>query len=752
MDPNSGSRLAFAEVSMTTSPNPETEASRHLGVLQRAATQWNRQLVDATRSPLLYYRDLKTGTLDLTPGGDDGHVNESAVNSLLAGRRVRLSTLILGDALGGTDPLAEARGRLKRIGRVAQAYLEEKGASTLFLAAGLATWDVAAGACPNAPVILLPLSVEPEDAAHREFVLEVSGDARFNPVMVHSLRTGYGVELSEGDFDLETPPNNLAGMQEMLDRVGNSLPRVPGLDIALRLVVGNFRYNNLPLVADLEQNLESFAGNDLVAAIAGVPEARESLATNVDYPSPDLPDTEPPEAEFLVMDADSSQHQAISWALMGQSEVVWGPPGTGKSQTIANLVAALIANSKRVLFVAQKQAAVEVVISRLNQTGLGDLVMNCHGGFRSRRKFSRGLADAIQRIRSTPEGIYSDLHRELSQNKQALVDHTKMLHTRREPWGISAYDVQTRLLGIPEGAKIHLVLPKEKLSRLNWDGLQDLQKDARRWIDLEGPWLSARYHYWAGASPDSADEVRRLLGLVRSLLQELLPQCHSQLSACSEELSLKMPHAVADWPSLTGLLAEIGQYRLTFRPDIYRLDRTQLLAALAPRSGLGRLTAGLSGAYRSARRTIREQVLTGADLSGEGAYQAVASADEQVQGWQQYCRDSAASPRAPENAGELHGRVTEMASALANLAEGINRPELLSLSFIDLRSALEAMNLQQTVATRLPQLRELERRFGEAGIGRMIPDVGGIVPAELAADAIAHAWLHSTGQKEWKST
>ena len=697
--------------------------------------------MDTTRSPLLYYRDLKTGTLDLTPGGDDNHVNESAVNSLLAGRKVRLSALILRDMFGETDPLAEARGRLKRIGRVAQTYLEEKGASTLFLAVGMATWDVTTGTCPNAPVMLLPLSAKPEDAAHREFVLEVSGDARFNPVMAYRLRSDYGVELPEDDFDLEEPPNNLAGMQEILDRVGNSLPRVQGLAITLRLVVGNFRYNNLPMVTDLEQNLESFASNDLVAAIAGVPEARESLTTKVDYPSPDLPDTEPPEAEFLVLDADSSQHQAVNWALMGQSEIVWGPPGTGKSQTIANLIAALIANSKKVLFVAQKQAAVEVVISRLDRAGLGDLVMNCHGGFKSRREFSRGLAEAIQRIQSTPEGIYSDLHRELSQNKQALVDHAKTLHAKRKPWGISAYEVQTRLLGIPKEAKTHPGLPKENLNRLDWDALQDLKKKAEQWIDLEGPWLSARYRYWARASPDSADKVRRLLGLVRGLLQDLLPQCHSRLSTCAEEMSLNMPPKVADWPSLTGLLAEIEQYRVMFRPDIYRLDRTQLLAALAPRSGIGRLAAGLSGTYRSARRAIREQSLTGANLSGKEAYQAVDTADKQVRRWQQYCRDSAASPQAPENAGELHGRVTEMASALADLADGINRPELLVLSFVDLRSVLETMDSQQKVAIRLPQLRELERRFSEAGIGRIVSDIGGIVPVKLATEAIVHAWL-----------
>ena len=721
-------------------PNPETESSPRFSAMQRASTQWKRQLVDTTRSPLLYYRDLKTGTLDLTPGDDNSHINGRAVNSLLAGRKVRLSKIIGGDASDGTDPLEEARGRLKRIGQVAQAYLEEKGVSTLYLAAGLATWDVTTGARPNAPVILLPLSVKPEDAAHREFALKVSGDAKFNPVMAHTLRTDYGTDLSEDDFDLERPPKNMAGMHEMWYRLRSSLAQIPGWSIAPRLVVGNFRYNNLPLVADLEQNLESFAGNNLIAAIAGVPEARESLSTKGEGPSPDLPDTEPPESEFLVLDADSSQHQAINWALMGQSEVVWGPPGTGKSQTIANLIAALIADSKRVLFVAQKQAAVEVVINRLNRTGLKDLVMDCHGGFKSRREFSRGLAEAIQRIRSTPEGSYSDLHQELFRNKQTLVDYTEALHTRREPWGISAYEVQTQLLKIPKEARTPLVLSKEKLSRLNWDDLRDLQREAQQWIDLEGPWLPERYPNWAGASPDSADEIRRLLGLVRSLSQRLR-QCDFHLSSCAREMSLNVPRAVSDWSGLTGLLAEIGQDRLIFRPDMYRLDRAQLLAALAPRSGFGRFTARLSKTYRTAQRTVRDHLLAGTNLSDKEAYQVVSRADEQVRRWQKYCQDSAAYPQAPKDAGDLHGQVTEMASALASLAKGVNGPELQNMSFAEIQAILETMASQQTVAVRLPQLRKLERRFGEAGIGQIISGIGDTIPADRALDAIAYAWL-----------
>ena len=511
---------------MTTLSSPEPDQSDRVGALQRAATQWKQQLLDTTRSPLLCYRDLQTGTLDLTPGDQANQVSSGSVDSLLAGRKVRLSSLIPESS----GQLTDARNRIKRIGQVAQAYLEEKGASILFLAVGLATWDIVTGARPNAPVILLPLSAEPEDAAHRGFVLQSAGDAHFNPIMAHALRTEYGVELDDDEFDLEESPDSFADVVALLDQVASSIEQVPGFEITPRLVVGNFRYNNLPLVADLEQNLEAFAANDLVAAIAGVPEAREALGAHVDDPAADLPDTEPLDSEYLVMDADASQHQAINRALAGQSEVIWGPPGTGKSQTIANLIAALIANSKRVLFVAQKQAAVEVVINRLERAGLSDLVMDCHGGFKSRREFSRGLADAMQRIGSTPERDYSDVHRDLSDRKQEMVGYAEVLHRQRGPWNISAFEVQAQLLEIPEEVRNVPRLPAEKVNALNREALRELQRDVQQWIDLEGPWLSERYPGWAQVRPESTDQVRRILDLVHAVLQQELARCQSELS------------------------------------------------------------------------------------------------------------------------------------------------------------------------------------------------------------------------------
>ena len=107
------------------------------------------------------------------------------------------------------------------------------------------------------------------------------------------------------------------------------LSKVRGLSIESRLVLGNFIYTNMPMVADLENNLESFAVNDLIAAIAGVEEARLALAAGIQDPSPSQPDLDPPESEFLVLDADASQHRAINRVLAGGSVVIWARPGPG---------------------------------------------------------------------------------------------------------------------------------------------------------------------------------------------------------------------------------------------------------------------------------------------------------------------------------------------------------------------------------------------------------------------------------------
>ena len=140
---------------------PQPSASR-LEAIVRATKRWQNDLVDTSgRNRLRRYRDLRTGTLDLTPGRTYG-LDAHALDRLLADRPVSLSDLFPDDLNGSDDSTAfdDARRRLTAIHKIALTNLEEKGIETLFVAIGLATWEVDTGAPPNAPVVLLPLDVE----------------------------------------------------------------------------------------------------------------------------------------------------------------------------------------------------------------------------------------------------------------------------------------------------------------------------------------------------------------------------------------------------------------------------------------------------------------------------------------------------------------------------------------------------------------------------------------------------------------
>ena len=112
-----------------------------------------------------------------------------------------------------------------------------------------------------------------------------------------------------------------------------------------------------------------------------------------------------------------------------------------------------------------------------------------------------------------------------------------------------------------------------------------------------------------------------------------------------------------------------------------------------------------------------------------------------MKAWRQYSLERTGLPGAPEDAAGLHTAVSDLVLALTQLSNGVAKPELLELSAEELRFTLETMASQESVALRLPQLRELERRFESAGIGQIISAVARGIPAPMAPHAIASAWL-----------
>jgi predicted ATP-dependent serine protease len=202
----------------------------------------------------------------------------------------------------------------------------------------------------------------------------------------------------------------------------------------------------MAMVKDLQERASELAAHDIVAAIAGDNEARTALSAPQQDLDPKELDRTSPDNEFIVLDADSSQQCAIANVLAGQNAVIHGPPGTGKSQTIANLVATLAATGHRVLFVAEKRAALEVVLRRLKDIGLGHLAIDLHGADLSPRKVMQQVAEALDKVRKAVPADCDKVHKQLVDRRTRLNEHVERLHSKRQPTGLSIYQMQGKLL------------------------------------------------------------------------------------------------------------------------------------------------------------------------------------------------------------------------------------------------------------------------------------------------------------------
>ncbi|WP_330476364.1 AAA domain-containing protein [Terrabacter sp. C0L_2] len=717
------------------SPSGDPRADR----VAAAVRTWQGTLVDlGGRNTLLWYRDLPSGTLDLTtahPGG---------VSMLLAGRRTRLSDLV-------REPAAfeEARRRARAIRAKALELREERGIAAGFIAIGMATWSVPRAARPPAsPVLLRSCVLRPTGAAQEDFEIDLGPEAEFNPVLREYLRSEQGIEIdADALADLASAGNGF-DPYPVYAALGHACQHVPEFEISPRLVLGTFSYAKLPMVADLALQGATLADHDVVAALAGDESALAAVRLRVPESEPD-PD---PEHEYLVLDADSSQHAAIDAVRAGAHLVVKGPPGTGKSQTIVNLIASLAAEGKSTLFVAEKRAAIDAVLSRLDRLGLGDLVLDAYDGPTNKRataqQFARSLEAAVDNDATESDRTTATLR----ERRARLQQHVQALHAVRDPWGVSAHDAQEALVELGTRTPpptCHVRLGSRDLAGLSRTRAVELGRRLRDAAGL-GAWTRDGDDPWFGARILSSDDASRALEITSKHSTSGLDDAARQLNRILSESRVPEANSLEDWKSAFATMSSVRETLEVFRPEVFDIPLKEHIAATATRDWREARDVEMGWLDRWKIRQQTKRLLRPgrppADLHEE-----LVSASEQREHWFELVGGGGRpeiSPRLDEGLALLADLTADLEWLDERLQPGPQGQTLTSLPLLELRERLAALASRPDRIAVLPQVTAALDELRAVGLGGVVDDLAARgIPTEQVTAEVEHVWWASLAQE-----
>lgn len=611
------------------------------------ADQWAKSLIElSSRNTLLNFKNTKTTSLDLT------NAEPAAARKLLSGKSVKLS-----DLFQDSETHKDARKRARNVRRAMNTLAEEQGIDVGKLAQGLiraVPRDGTASAIGRlrAPLLLRTLRISARTVADSEFELELTDDAELNPVLLYALDKDFGLNLDVQEFtgriaELLSGDDDPSAQAEAVHAELAALTQDQGVSVELEraLVCGLFNYEKQPMVEDLHGAGELLAGHDLVAALADHEPSKEEVAQRSQHLSVPAADSVKPADEFLVQDADSSQQQAVGVALAGHDVLVEGPPGTGKSQTIANIIAGAAARGMRVLFVSEKRAAIEAVTTRLAEVDLDRLVFDLHQQKMDKKHVARQLHDSLEAVgRQGPPEI-GDVHGKVQQRREHLRRHSDALHQRREPWGISAYEVQAELLELRAPAT-PLSFRGSVLRALDAQTVDQLGEKLRDFIGLGGPRVLRRETPWWQANIWEDEDVAKVHYELDDLASNTLQRGKQSMERVLRQTGMRTPRNLAEWDEVLRLLDEVNSSVREFGGDVFgdRLDDWFYATAPAKEHvGTGQKHGWLQ------RRRLRAEV---EQASNDGISQRrvlhtkLAKVIEQRDRWQQL--------------GDAHGRPSEV--------------------------------------------------------------------------------------------
>ena len=317
--------------------------------------------------------------------------------------------------------------RLFYTSQQAKSVLEEQGYTILYLALGFLEWTESSSSIKtrNAPLILVPVELERLKVG-TAFKLKWTGEDVFTNISLQAKLLEQGISLP--DFEMPDDKNNI---DQYFQSVVDSISKIPNWRVLNDVYLSFFSFTKFVMYKDLDPitwpDEKTPASHPLIISLFD-PEEQQFDSS---FSENDVDEILNIRDQYHVMDADPSQIAVIEDVKSRTNLVVEGPPGTGKSQTITNIIAELLATGKSVLFVSEKMAALEVVKNRLDDVGIGDFCLELHSRKSNKKEVLKELERTINKQYRQPKSLSDDFDK-LESLKKELNGYATAL---REPIG-----------------------------------------------------------------------------------------------------------------------------------------------------------------------------------------------------------------------------------------------------------------------------------------------------------------------------
>ena len=322
------------------------------------------------------------------------------------------------------EGLQETAGTLIRKARSAE---EEAGAKTLYLALGFLKWRHTDDTEDKyAPIVLLPVTLKRMKT--QGVLLEAGEDYEVNTTLLEFLKQDFGIDIRGVDGKGLTPKEIIAVFRA-------KTANMKGWLVYEDVYLSQFTFARYAMWADVKNNVKLYSKNPLIASLITntnrLPENKLSAVSE--------DDGDPCEV-LTPLPCDSTQYAAVAESAKGTSFVLHGPPGTGKSQTITNIIANALHGGKRVLFVAEKQAALQVVKKRLCDIGIGEFCLELHSGKSAdKAEIIRSIENTLALTQNSDNERFISTGSKISEIRSALRAPLSALHKKRR-LGVSVYE------------------------------------------------------------------------------------------------------------------------------------------------------------------------------------------------------------------------------------------------------------------------------------------------------------------------